>query len=565
MVTKTLTKGLVLAVTTAVALPYTISVLCNILYGWPQTKNRYRRALHPKKVLQVNYAVLKKFGLLKYLRLMLKWKCFYAFSKPDRVIKDLCYGSNENLLDLYLPQSSSSSSGGDNLPVVIFVYGGTWSSGDKNMYGLLCNEISKNLNAIVCCPNYSIYPKGYVDDMIQDIVDCIEWIINNIGSYHGDKENIILIGHSAGAHLCVMSILELLTKQMLQGPPLPTTSIIESMRFIDRHFDSSNNSGSNNSDASNGEDEKKTVNNFGDSAASVSSFVVLNGRERTDDKTGFAAAAGEDGEGAGGAEVSISVQEGTPLAETATELGEEEPEQSLDISTDSYLMVSSNLGRAASSLGESSGSIELIRNSDEEETEKDGNVVDTERRDGPAKRRNDGDDDSKRDITTSYIRRPSAKLHEMKLTKSQQELYELFTAVRCVIGLAGVYHIGRHFEYETSRGVEDLSAMSRVMYGSEHFDRFSPTVIVENLPENAGLPPIVLVHPLCDKTVPYEQSTDLSQALSGSRQEIIVHLLPECNHYDVCLDLMDPDRAFYPVVMGIISQTAKRMLFATES
>jgi carboxylesterase type B len=44
-----------------------------------------------------------------------------------------------------------------SMPVVIFVYGGAWGSGDKNMYGPLCVEIANRLNAVVCCPNLSIY------------------------------------------------------------------------------------------------------------------------------------------------------------------------------------------------------------------------------------------------------------------------------------------------------------------------------------------------------------------------------------------------------------------------
>ena len=53
-----------------------------------------------------------------------------------------------------------------------------------------------------------------------------------------------------------------------------------------------------------------------------------------------------------------------------------------------------------------------------------------------------------------------------------------------VAGLAGVYHIGDHYEFETWRGVEDVSTMCKAMYGPEHFDRFSPLHIVNSLPEN---------------------------------------------------------------------------------
>ena len=50
-------------------------------------------------------------------------------------------------------------------------------------------------------------------------------------------------------------------------------------------------------------------------------------------------------------------------------------------------------------------------------------------------------------------------------------------------GLAGVYHITDHYQFEYNRGVEDISSMARTMYGKENFDRFSPTVIVHSLPK----------------------------------------------------------------------------------
>jgi len=47
-------------------------------------------------------------------------------------------------------------------PVVVFIYGGSWGSGDKSMYGLLASQLADNLSAVVVCPNYSIYPKVFI-------------------------------------------------------------------------------------------------------------------------------------------------------------------------------------------------------------------------------------------------------------------------------------------------------------------------------------------------------------------------------------------------------------------
>ena len=74
-------------------------------------------------------------------------------------LQNIPYGRNDCTLDLYHPNVPRPEGGYMSMPVVIFVYGGAWGSGDKNMYGPLCVEIANRLNAVVCCPNLSIYPK----------------------------------------------------------------------------------------------------------------------------------------------------------------------------------------------------------------------------------------------------------------------------------------------------------------------------------------------------------------------------------------------------------------------
>ena len=54
--------------------------------------------------------------------------------------------------------------------------------------------------------------------------------------------------------------------------------------------------------------------------------------------------------------------------------------------------------------------------------------------------------------------------------------------VLVITGLAGVYDISKHYDYEALRGVEDISTMARAMYGLKQFERFSPTCIIHSLP-----------------------------------------------------------------------------------
>lgn len=76
------------------------------------------------------------------------------------ILQDIPFGSKERSLDLYKPEPGPQGQQTQGLsPVVVFIYGGTWGSGDKNMYGLLCSHLARHLQALVVCPNYSTYPR----------------------------------------------------------------------------------------------------------------------------------------------------------------------------------------------------------------------------------------------------------------------------------------------------------------------------------------------------------------------------------------------------------------------
>ena len=72
------------------------------------------------------------------------------------MFQDISYGTHDSTLDMYWPRGKGTE---DRCPVVVFVYGGTWASGDKAMYALLCTHVADALQVIVCCPNYATYPK----------------------------------------------------------------------------------------------------------------------------------------------------------------------------------------------------------------------------------------------------------------------------------------------------------------------------------------------------------------------------------------------------------------------
>jgi acetyl esterase/lipase len=116
------------------------------------------------------------------------------------VVKGIAYREGEgadpirNQLDLYLPQ------GQKNFPVLLFVHGGTWKSGNKDLYAGLGKLYAKNGVGTVII-NYRLSPKVQHPAHIQDVARAFAWIHQNIATFGGDPSNIFISGHSAGGHL----------------------------------------------------------------------------------------------------------------------------------------------------------------------------------------------------------------------------------------------------------------------------------------------------------------------------------------------------------------------------
>lgn len=99
-----------------------------------------------------------------------------------------------HLLDVYAPK------GQKDFPVVLFVHGGSWRSGDKNLYAALGQSLAADGIGCVIC-NYRLSPAVQHPAHVEDVAKAFAWTVENIGKYGGKKEQLFLCGHSAGGHL----------------------------------------------------------------------------------------------------------------------------------------------------------------------------------------------------------------------------------------------------------------------------------------------------------------------------------------------------------------------------
>lgn len=118
----------------------------------------------------------------------------------QQVAEGLAYGEDDrHALDIYAPTQAS----GDALPVVVFFYGGSWNSGTREGYDFAGRALAAQ-GFVVVVPDYRLVPEVHFPEFVQDGADAVDWVRANIADHGGNPDRIVLMGHSAGAHIAAM-------------------------------------------------------------------------------------------------------------------------------------------------------------------------------------------------------------------------------------------------------------------------------------------------------------------------------------------------------------------------
>lgn len=104
-----------------------------------------------------------------------------------------------HLLDVYAPNRKPQTP----LPVVVFIHGGNWNSGSKNIYWFIGRRLAKQ-GVVAVIINYRLSPSVMVPAMADDCARAVHWTTEHIGEYGGDPNRIYVMGHSAGGGLAAL-------------------------------------------------------------------------------------------------------------------------------------------------------------------------------------------------------------------------------------------------------------------------------------------------------------------------------------------------------------------------
>lgn len=112
-------------------------------------------------------------------------------------------------LDIHAPANTKRSGifslvGNSKLaPVVLYVHGGGWVKGSRKKVYRLPEWLTSRGYMLVAI-DYRKVPKTSIDGQVKDVSAAIRWVRSRIRRYGGDPKRIVIMGHSAGAHLVSM-------------------------------------------------------------------------------------------------------------------------------------------------------------------------------------------------------------------------------------------------------------------------------------------------------------------------------------------------------------------------
>ncbi|MET4075194.1 alpha/beta hydrolase [Hymenobacter sp. UYCo722] len=133
----------------------------------------------------------------------------YVAARPSHRTKDVPYvaasapdfDKERHILDVYSPKKAAPGAAG--YPVVLFIHGGSWTSGNKNIYSFIGRRLAKQ-GVVAVVINYRLAPPVHVPEQAADCARALAWTVANIKQYGGDPARVFVMGHSAGGGLAAL-------------------------------------------------------------------------------------------------------------------------------------------------------------------------------------------------------------------------------------------------------------------------------------------------------------------------------------------------------------------------
>lgn len=119
-----------------------------------------------------------------------------------RVVHNIHYEPGpRGRLDIYSPPHAH------NAPLVVFFFGGSWQDGTKSFYRFVGAALAA-CGVVAVIPDYRVYPQTKFPGFLKDAAAAVAWARTHAADYGADPSRLFLMGHSAGAYIAAMLVLD---------------------------------------------------------------------------------------------------------------------------------------------------------------------------------------------------------------------------------------------------------------------------------------------------------------------------------------------------------------------
>ncbi len=141
-------------------------------------------------------------------------------SRDVTLVASASYGPDPSQkLRIYAPQREARQA--RPLPLLVFVHGGSWRSGDPEDYGFVARAFAPG-GFVVVLAGYRLGEAGRYPAMLEDTASAIAETLRLAPRYGGDPDRLVLAGHSAGAYNVVQLVLE---RRLMEAAGVPAEAV----------------------------------------------------------------------------------------------------------------------------------------------------------------------------------------------------------------------------------------------------------------------------------------------------------------------------------------------------
>jgi acetyl esterase/lipase len=122
-------------------------------------------------------------------------------ARAQQVTRNIPYaalGHERQVLDVHAPAGAKS------LPVVFWIHGGGWQSGDKTQVAEKPRAFT-NAGFVFISINHRLLPSVEMGDIIRDVAKAMRWTHDHIAAHGGDPTRVLVMGHSSGGQLAAIT------------------------------------------------------------------------------------------------------------------------------------------------------------------------------------------------------------------------------------------------------------------------------------------------------------------------------------------------------------------------